>query len=87
MDGDRGLTASSTGTAAEARGGRRTGGEGKRAFIQRQHDVTYARVEAAHIPVRDAAAVDDVVRDHLVTPGLCALLVDPVGLEPVFVRD
>ena len=48
---------------------------------------TYARVEAAHIPVRYAASVDDVVRNHLLAPRARAVLIDPVGLEPVVVRD
>lgn len=48
---------------------------------------TYSRVETAHVPVRNTASIDDVLRYHRITAGLGLLFVDRVGLEPVVVGD
>lgn len=48
---------------------------------------THPGVEPTHIPVGDAPAVDDVVRHHLVAARLRLVLVDPIGLVPVVMRD
>ena len=46
-----------------------------------------ARVEAAHVAVGQAAAIDDVVLLHLLARRGCLLLVDPVWLDPVLARN
>lgn len=44
-------------------------------------------VEAAHVPVGHAVSVDNLLFDHLLASLGCFLFVNPVGLEPVIMRD
>lgn len=48
---------------------------------------THPRVKTAHVTIRYTAAVDDVVLDHLVPPRRRLRFVDPLGLEPMVMRD
>ena len=47
----------------------------------------YPRVEATHVAVRNAASIDDVVLDHLVSARARFLLVNPLRLVPMFAGD
>lgn len=86
-NGIRTLPASTTCTAVTADACRRTAIRTSDAAFTKLKVDTHSRVEAAHIPVGHAPAVDDVVRHHLVAARLRLVLVDPVGLVPVVVRN